>query len=87
MTDRQLGEGNASSADSSPSGQDEKPGARGMEPLTPQELDEFMRRARGRGASLSQEEARARLAPADSELESVAQNQGVEAVDGPAAAV
>ena len=59
---------------------------RGMEPLTPQELDEFMRRARGRGAGLTQEEARARLAPADSELEGVAQNPGDEAVDSAAVA-
>ncbi len=86
MTEKQTGQANSSSADSSLSGQDEEPNARGMEPLTPQELDEFLRRARERDAGLTQEEARASMAPADSELEDVAQNQGDVAADSSAAA-
>lgn len=86
MTEKQTGQANSSSADSSQSGQDEEPKARGMEPLTSQELDEFLQRARERGAGLTQEEARARTVPADSELEDVALNQGEGEADSSAVA-
>ena len=86
MTDSQNDEGCSSKADSSLSEQDEQPNARGMEPLTPQELDEFMQRARDRAAGMPLEEAPARSAPADSELESGAQQPTDAATDSSAVA-
>ena len=57
MTDRQEDEENSAAADNSSARQDEQPNAPGMEALTPQELEEFMQRARDRADRMAPEDA------------------------------